>query len=201
VGIFDGNSTVNLHAIINSFPIIARREDAGVDVTFDLSAPLPAFDPAKLSLMARHGCRIVRTLPRSVFELAELADTRPKLEPVLALARQLLDRNNRLLAQLADYRPVRIRASRQAFRLAEQFALDVAAASAIGIWLANYEQHEAATLWRDGVWLHAVLARSLSAPSTVDVDDAMLTELTRQFDEGWSFGVACPHRLAEGMGR
>jgi alkylation response protein AidB-like acyl-CoA dehydrogenase len=201
VGIFDGNSTVNLHAIINSFPAIARRDVDDVGVTFDLAASLPAFDPAKLSLLARHGCRIVRTLPGSVVELAELADTRPRLAPVLALAQRLLDRSNRLLAQLADYRPVRIKASRQAFRLAEQFALDVAAACAIGIWLANYEQHEAATHWRDGAWLHAVLARSLSAPSTVDVDDAMLTELTRQFDEGWAFGVACPHRLAEGMSR
>jgi alkylation response protein AidB-like acyl-CoA dehydrogenase len=201
VGIFDGNSTVNLHALINSFPTIARREDASVGVTFDLSAALPEFDPANLSLMARHGCRIVRTLPSSVSELTGLAGTRPQLEPVLALARQLLDQSNRLLAQLADYQPVRIKATRQAFRLAEQFALDVAAASAIGIWLANYEQHEAATLWRDGAWLHAVLARSLSAPSTVDVDDAMLTELTRQFDEGWSFGVTSPHRLAEGMSR
>ncbi|MET0233299.1 MAG: acyl-CoA dehydrogenase [Kibdelosporangium sp.] len=200
VGIFDGTSTVNLHAIIHSFPSIARRGQAEVGDTFVLAAELPQFDPARLSLMARHGCQVVRTLPRSVAELAALAGTQPDLAPVLALAQRLLDRSNHLLGELADHQPVRIKASRRAFRLAEQFALDVAGACALGVWLANHEDRAAFPLWRDASWLHAVLARLLSAPSTVDVDEAMLTEFTRQHDEGWSFGVTSPHRIAEGMG-
>jgi hypothetical protein len=61
--------------LINSFPIITRREDAGVGV-------------------------------------------------ILALVRHLPAQSNRLLAHLADYRPVRIKVSRQAFRLGRWSGMD-----------------------------------------------------------------------------
>ncbi|MET0135540.1 MAG: acyl-CoA dehydrogenase family protein [Kibdelosporangium sp.] len=198
VGIFDGNTVVNLRAIINAFPMVARRDDGDVAGTFDLGGSLPPLDRGKLSLMSRHGCRIIRSLPRSVARLAELAGARPELVPVARLAQDLLERSNRTLVEVAAYRPTPVRVPRRAFTLAEQFALDVAGAAAIGVWLANHEAEAGSPFWRHGIWLHAVLARSLSAPSTVDADDALLAELSAQYAGGRSFSLT-PHRLAEGM--
>lgn len=198
-GILDGNTVVNLHAIINAFPMITRRTEACEEGTFDLSRQLPPFDHTRLTLISKHGSGIIRALPELASQLAELARAQPVLTPVAQLADTLRERSERLLAEVAEHLPVRVRAPRRAFALAEQFALDLAATSAIGVWLANRPANDDSVLWRNGIWLHAVLARSLSAPSTVDVDDAVLTALTRQYTEGRSVSLAA-HRIAEGMG-
>jgi alkylation response protein AidB-like acyl-CoA dehydrogenase len=198
-GILDGNTVVNLHAVINAFPMITRRTEACDTATFDLAQPLPPFDHTRMTLISKHGSGIIRALPEFACRLAELARERPELEPIAQLAGTLRERSDSLLAEVAEYLPVRVRAPRRAFALAEQFALDVAATSAIGVWLANRSANDDAVLWRNGTWLHAVLARSLSAPSTVDVDDAMIAALTRQYAEGRSFSLTA-HRIAEGMG-
>jgi hypothetical protein len=109
VGTFDGASTADVHAVIHSFPINARRGNAEVGTTSGLS------------------------------------DARPELAPVLVLAQQAVCQSNRLLAQLAGHR------------------------------------------------------LALPKPSIVDSGDAVLAEFACRRHEGCSFGVARPHRTAEGM--
>ncbi|MEV7025835.1 acyl-CoA dehydrogenase family protein, partial [Kitasatospora sp. NPDC093558] len=67
VSIFDGNTLVNLHALINSFPLLARHlrlrttDRAGLAAAVDLAAPLPAFDRDRLSLLPRTGSSVLQS--------------------------------------------------------------------------------------------------------------------------------------------
>ncbi|MEV8410510.1 acyl-CoA dehydrogenase family protein, partial [Streptomyces niveus] len=61
VGLFDGNTLVNLNSLVNQFRPLVRGfkrgtgDTAGAGAACDLATPLPPLDPSKLSLVARHG--------------------------------------------------------------------------------------------------------------------------------------------------
>lgn len=173
VGIFDGNTVVNLNSVINQFPSLVRGRRRGVGLigNADLSVAPPAFDPGRLSLMSRHGCALVQGLPGMIDELrARLGG------PVLALAEKARARSEETHRGMAAHRPCR-EVPTTAFALAAGYANVFAAACAIRLWLDN-PRH--GPLWTDGVWLCAVLARLLDEPVPETVHDRLLTELRAQ---------------------
>ncbi|WP_425720498.1 acyl-CoA dehydrogenase family protein [Micromonospora sp. DT233] len=207
VGIFDGNTLVNLNGLINEFPTLVRRarrepDDAALAALFDVGRPVPAFDPARLTLVSRHGSSVLAALPGLVRRLTRLGGRDPELAAVVELARQLQARTDALLTAMAGHRPVRVTVPRSAFQLAERLALHVAAAAAVGVWLHSYHRYEhgpAGPLWRDGRWLGAVLRRVLAVERCPRTDEVLLDVLTGQHGQGWSLSLL-PHRTARGGG-
>ncbi|MDT5037723.1 MAG: hypothetical protein QOE03_2908, partial [Micromonosporaceae bacterium] len=183
VGIFDGNTHVNLHAIVNELPTVARRAGRKPDADaltelFDLHRPVPAFDPQRLSLLSRTGSSVFAALPELVRWLQSLGRHRPELAEATALAERLRQHQDSFVTGLAGHRPARV-VPAAAFRAAENFTWYLAGSAALGLWLGNHERHDTAPLWREGLWLRAVLRRVLTAlgqppPRSLTDDDTVL---------------------------
>ncbi|WP_079054370.1 acyl-CoA dehydrogenase family protein [Streptomyces graminilatus] len=170
VGLFDGNTLVNLNSLVNQFRSLSKGwlrgtgDTAGAVRAFDIAEPLPPLDPARLSLVARRGSGVMATLPESVAALREEAAGRPELKGALGAAERLLAVTGRVHEAMDAHRTVVTHVPPAAFDVARQYSLCLAGAAALGLWAHN---HESATtgrtgaLWRDGVWLWPVLDRLL----------------------------------------
>ncbi|MFI9076358.1 acyl-CoA dehydrogenase [Streptomyces sioyaensis] len=211
VGVFDGNTLVNLSALINEFPTIARKSqadqgEADLDGLFDMSRSVGTFDATELSLVSRGGSSVIRELRRSVARLTTLSAARMSLAPTAAQAQRVLARTDALLSEMAAHRPLRGKVPPRSFQVAREFSLCYAASAAIGVWLANHERmHDGPTgqLWHNARWLQAILGRvltSLGIPveHDPDSDQALLDTLLQQQESGWSVSLV-PHRVAEGI--
>ena len=167
VGIFDGSTLVNRNALINQFPKLARSwpdgqpepwDETGLASATTLTADLPDFDPAQLSLMSRAGCSLVQSLPAAVSELRGQVDRGLLPAPVARVAGKLESAARALHRELADYRPSIRDVPATAFALAERYELCFAGAACAQVWLRNPAGPGAPALWRDGLWLQASLA-------------------------------------------
>lgn len=155
VGIFDGNSVVNLNVVINEFPNIARGDDEPATALADFSFGVtPAsFDMSGLRLVTRRGTWLLRALPDLV---AQLDDGRTHPDAVKSAARIAAEWRV-LRAEVRDVeRAARPPASQ--FILAERVTFAFAAAAAIAVHLANRDA-VAAPAWTDDLWLRASLDR------------------------------------------
>ncbi|MEU4732535.1 acyl-CoA dehydrogenase family protein [Streptomyces sp. NPDC023588] len=193
VGIFDGNTVVNLHSLINHFPLLARKlgreavDQEGLATASTLTATLPDFDRDRLSLLPRGGCSVVQALSagaREVAGLAALGEVPASLgrraDLVRAVAADLAE-------ELAGYRPTAVDVPASAFDLAERYATCFAASAAIHLWLRNRKASAAGegdgsageALWEQGLWLEAALARVLERlrPGRPDGSDDVLERL------------------------
>ncbi|MFC9431938.1 acyl-CoA dehydrogenase family protein [Streptomyces sp. NPDC056987] len=171
VGLFDGNTLVNLNSLVNQFrPLVrgfrrATGDTAGGDAACDLAAPLPPLDPAKLSLVARHGSGLMAGLAASVDEIARRSGADPALAPVAGAARRLLAVTTAVHAEMAEYQGVLTEVPAAAFEVARRYALCWAGAACAGLWTRSADHvrddPDTGALWRDGLWLHAALDRLL----------------------------------------
>ncbi|MGW5354258.1 acyl-CoA dehydrogenase family protein [Streptomyces sp. NPDC004031] len=178
VGLFDGNTLVNLNSLISQFRLLARaHERAAGDVpgavaAFRLTAPLPPADLGRLSLIARQGSGVLAALPGCVARLRDLAADDPALAPALHAAERLVVAVDAVHAQVAALKDAQTEVPPAAFDAARRFALCFAGAACVGLWTYSHAEAEAgatAPLWRDALWLRAALARLLAA---LDVPDA-----------------------------
>nr|WP_223186313.1 acyl-CoA dehydrogenase [Streptomyces sp. CBMA29] len=178
VGLFDGNTLVNLNSLISQFRSLVRAHERGTgDVpgavtAFRLSAPLPAVAVDRLSLIARHGSGVLAALPDCVEELRGLAARDRAVEPALRAARRLLTVVDEVHAEMAGLQDAQAATPPAAFEAARRFALCFAGAACVGLWTHSHVEAEAGAtghLWRDALWLRAALARLLTA---LDVPDA-----------------------------
>jgi len=133
VGIFDGNSVVNLNMIVNEFTAITRPGDAvdagGILRDFHVDAePEVWVDPLRLRLVTRRGSRLLRALP--VF--ADLLGSRPSAAPAHDITAEL----HRLLAAAASA-PREAAPSAASFDVAMRLALCFGASCAIAVELAG----------------------------------------------------------------
>lgn len=205
VGLFDGNTLVNLNSIVNQFRTLVRTyrrragDTAGAVAAFDLSAPLPPVDPARLSLIARAGSGVLATLPDSVAALRDAADQDPALKGAVASAERLAEVVDRVHDEMESHQNALADVSPQAFETARRYTLCFAAAACLGLWAHNHnalptEQEQdpegaqrpegaqgsdAAGLgrvWRDGVWLRAALDRLLVRLGEPGGDDSAAAE-------------------------
>ncbi len=198
VGLFDGNTLVNLNSLVSQFRSLVRgyrRGTGGQDgarAAYDLSVALPALEPGRLSLVARRGSGVLASLPGSVDALRAEADANPTLKPALAHAERLLTVTDQLHTTMELYQNALTDVPPGAFEAAKQYALCLAAAASLGIWLHNHraaEQGRTAALWRDGLWLRASLARLLTRldPQAADdreAADALLDQVRALRTEG-----------------
>jgi alkylation response protein AidB-like acyl-CoA dehydrogenase len=151
VGIFDGNSMVNLNMIVNEFGTIARPDEpvdpaVVVDALRQDSEPDGWLDPTRLRLVTRRGSRLLRALPG----LVDLLGTHPAAGPASSIASELAR-----VVDLAGSAPREARPSPRSFELAERIALCFGAACAIAVELAGPGAGSAASETR----LTAVLER------------------------------------------
>jgi len=221
VGLFDGNTLVNLNAIINEFPTLARaycrnrgkqneKTKAALETVFNLSATLPAFDPGRLTLISRQGASVLSALPDLLSRLTELAAQRPSLVALLSTVQRLLVLTDALHQRIGEQQQVRVHVPLTSFELAQQYALCYAAVAALGLWLGTQAQvndAEVGSIWHSGHWLKMVLARVLTALgentaasdeaiNNSDADEAMLAHFIQQESQGLLFSLL-PCRLAQ----
>ncbi|QKZ16014.1 acyl-CoA dehydrogenase family protein [Streptomyces chartreusis] len=154
--IFDGSTVVNRAALLNQMPRLtrqlSRRTDAeGLRAAADLTAPLPPFDPDRLTMLSVTGCSAVQALPDMA---TRIRDQGPPQAALLI---------NRLLAELAsferesaDFIPVAGGLPSTAFGLAEAYERAYAAAACLLLWLEN-PPLRTGRLGSDGLWLRACL--------------------------------------------
>ncbi|MFD8371453.1 acyl-CoA dehydrogenase family protein [Streptomyces sp. NPDC059688] len=208
VGLFDGNTLVNLNSLINQFRSLVRGRGrgtgnlAGAQTAYDLSAPLPALDPGRLSLVARHGSAVLAGLDASVARLTALAGERPALLPAAAAARRIAEVTDRVHTDMERWQGVIGDVPPAAFDTARRYTLCHAAAVCLGLWTHSAPQFtgtRAEPLWRDGLWLRAGLDRLLTRlgePDTGDTEayDALLDHLHTTRRSGELFSLH-PYRL------
>ncbi|WP_330241001.1 acyl-CoA dehydrogenase family protein [Streptomyces sp. NBC_00525] len=144
VGIFDGSTVVNRHALIRQFPTLVRAHGNGtVDAPAlaaitDPSAPMPDLDLTRLGLVSSGGCGIVQGLGAAVARLRERAADRPAGLRLTELARSLLSARDALHEEMAalgglagkDVPP-------HAFDLARRYEWCFTAAAAVHLWSAG----------------------------------------------------------------
>lgn len=174
VGIFDGNSMVNLNMIANEFGSIARPDEPadGADVVASLRRDIRGdgwLDPARLRLVTRRGSRLLRALP----SLVELLGARGSADPA-----RRIDAELRHVVALAAEAPREAMPSARSFDLAERIALCFGAACAIAVELAGPSAGGA----ESEAGLHAVLERiavrlGLQAPASAAASAAALGDL------------------------
>ncbi|WP_328393817.1 acyl-CoA dehydrogenase family protein [Streptomyces sp. NBC_00390] len=226
VGIFDGNTMVNLYALTAQFRTLARchpardHEADTLAATFCHTRELPRLRPHRLSLLARRGSTVLGTLPTGAEVLSAQASREPGLARAAALARALARAADQLHTGMRAARPVPGGAPVESFDLARGYSICFAAACCLGVWQHNRRTlHDGSTagLWNSGLWLEATLARLVDRledavpgstgpqprlPSAYDpglrtLYEAMLTRLTAQYEAGELFSLL-PGRIAEG---
>jgi alkylation response protein AidB-like acyl-CoA dehydrogenase len=193
VSMFDGNTLVNLHSLINQFPVLVRAHRRGVTehdiltMSADLREQLPEFDAAALSLVSRQGVSALRTLPGAT---ARLAGSGPQFAAAAAAAERLKRASAAVFDELAAYSPTPAPPP-EAYDLARRLTLCIAGAACIHIWLHNniwmrFRENEGGALWQTGDWLTAALARILTRlghPTDLPTD-ALVDTLVQQQQRG-----------------
>ncbi|WP_338696856.1 acyl-CoA dehydrogenase [Streptomyces sp. Q6] len=224
VGLFDGNTLVNLNSLVNQFRSLLRGhrrasgDVAGAAAAFDLGRPLPPLDPTALSVVARRGSGVVATLPDRVADLERRAAERPELVPVRDAARRLLATSEAVHEEMAAHQDVLTDLPPAAFETARRYALCYAGAACVGLWTANADalaaDDGAGALWRDGLWLRGALLRILARldPATPDGEahhtyEALLAQVRAARTEGRLFALfdqrapaAAPEKAAAAAG-
>jgi alkylation response protein AidB-like acyl-CoA dehydrogenase len=174
--IFDGSTVVNRAALLNQLPRLARQlhrrraDTDGVRAAADLTAPLPALAPDRLSLLSVTGCSVVQSLPDTAERIRRTGP--PELA---ALTGPLLDELDLLEKESAAFVPVAGGLPSTAFDLAERYERAYAAAACLLLWREN-PGLRTGPLGADALWPRACLTALLGADDNA-VSDAMATVL------------------------
>lgn len=175
VGIFDGNSIVNLNVVINELPSLLRPAAAP-----DLDAVLEALRPGvhaehlpveHLRLVSRQGSQLLRALPGLVDAAESVASA-----AVTGPARRIAEEYASLLAEAAEL-PRQAQPHPRAFHLAERLVLTFGGACALAFWLAR-RNAIAGPLGRDDAWLAAVLQRLAQRLGGAPIEQAVADAVT-----------------------
>ncbi|MEV4140940.1 acyl-CoA dehydrogenase family protein [Dactylosporangium sp. NPDC049742] len=216
VSIFDGSTPVNRAALIQQFPRLVRGyADAAVDAdglrqATAVGSPVRALHPAALTLVSRHGCSLVQSLPRLAASLAASAGAASLAasagaadlaagDATLGLAHQaaaLRGLADLLHARMAGTR-LAARPAMAAYELAAAYELCYAGAACLHAWSAGQTAHRGEPLWEDALWARAALrallarlARTLrtpppaAAPGDEQIDDALVRAVTDAVERG-----------------
>ncbi|MDT0308861.1 acyl-CoA dehydrogenase family protein [Streptomyces sp. DSM 44917] len=201
VGLFDGNTLVNLNMLVNEFATLARHAEAPYDeealrTAADPGRPLPPLNLAALRLTTRAGSSVLRALPDLA---AAVAGT-----PAGPLAARLLGQYRRLVAELAEHRHPGLKVPRHVFAQADRLTLCWAGAAVLAV-AAHAAPPEGDPLWADGLWQRAALGRVLAAlgepaERPAGQDQELVRALRDRLESGRSLTLM-PHRVAEGVTR
>jgi alkylation response protein AidB-like acyl-CoA dehydrogenase len=208
VGLFDGSSAVNLHALgLQLKPLLEQcvvRAGSGAhasgEAVFSLKTQLPPFDPGRLMLSAR-GHDLIGQALEDLLAGLEAKRGREHSEPdttgiIIALTRAIVERSEEDARAL---RELELREGAQMFKAAELFALSHhycarhAAAACLGIWLYNRTWLDPE--FRDGAWLALCLRRLLKTwdprpPGLPPVyEDRVAEELLKRYQRDQLFSL------------
>jgi alkylation response protein AidB-like acyl-CoA dehydrogenase len=174
VGIFDGNTLVNLTNLVNQFRTLARKWDqratapaaalAAAHAACTFAGEVPPLEPARLALVSRQGNSFVHNLGRYIAEVRDAALSDAELAPLAGLAERLRVAAVRLHAEMRQAGEVAGDIPFETFELAKRYCVLHAAVTGLGVWVANRgELAGSATgpLWQGGLWLQIALAASL----------------------------------------
>ncbi|MFE9426144.1 acyl-CoA dehydrogenase family protein [Kitasatospora sp. NPDC006697] len=159
VAVFDGSTPVNRASLIQQFPRLARNlaagrfEAEGLAEAVALGERPRPLDRGALSLLSRHGCSLVQSLPA----LADALAAAPGVPADLAgLASALRTAALRLAALMAEVRPA-ARPPMAAYELAAAYELCYAGTACLRLWSTQAQRHAGEPLWQDGLWARAAL--------------------------------------------
>ncbi|MEZ3159167.1 acyl-CoA dehydrogenase family protein [Microbacterium sp. BWT-B31] len=173
VGIFDGNSVVNLNVIINEFPAMARPAPAPeISRVLDPLRPgaqAGALAPQALRLVSREGPQLLRALP-------ELVETAPLSAPVRDAARRVLAEYETVVLEAAAL-PRESQPHPRTFQVAERAALVFGGACALAFGLARRDALPV-PFAGDDAWLAAVLQRVVQRLGGPPIDPAVADAVT-----------------------
>lgn len=198
IGVFDGNTIVNLAAIAQHLPRLARgRAKPGVRESAELrarlasrhtlGAPLPALDASALDLFARADDPLLG-LPLAQQMLAalghdNLAGQAASIEEgLVAVDAAMLAFESSMTSQFKQ--------APESFELARRYACLYAAATGLWVWLYNQAALPEAGL---ALGLHRLLAEAgVSTSRPAGVDEALIALYLAAQAEGRPFGLALP---------
>lgn len=208
VGLFDGNTLVNLNSVVNQFRSLVRGyrrgkgDTAGAAAAYDLGLPLPPLDPGRLSVIARRGSGVLAALPDHVEAVTQRALSRPELWPVVAVARRLLAVTDTVHTEMEAHQDILTDVPTAAFETARRYTLCYAGAACLGLWTGSLDrlgEGATAALWQDGLWLRAALDRILvrlgdgesgaADSSEPEVYEALLAEVRTARAQGRLFSL------------
>lgn len=214
VGLFDGNTLVNLQVIINQFKALAKSRNVPhantatrISKLFDLTAELPSFKRDELSLSTRGQDAVLNSL----YDAAQQIDTYCRTHCESSNFGAIKHYVNTLIAEVekldsevlnTDWIINSIPA--RCFTLAENYSLLYAAAACIQFWLHN--QHNMSTgplqaMWQDGIWLRVCLERllsklSVSVKSCATTQTILFEQLDQQYHNNLLFSLL-PLKLSD----
>ncbi|RKN41220.1 acyl-CoA dehydrogenase family protein [Streptomyces hoynatensis] len=164
VGIFDGSTVVNRHAVVNHFPRLARNYASGtadldgVAEATALGSPVRPLDPTRLQVMSRTGCSIVQALPAVAARVARAAaagEAPATLAEAAGAAEAAVRRVHERMARVAPSPKPPI----AAFDLAAAYELGFAAAVCLHVWerraASGADARSAA--WDEARWVEGAL--------------------------------------------
>ncbi|GGO89044.1 acyl-CoA dehydrogenase family protein [Wenjunlia tyrosinilytica] len=211
VGVFDGNTMVNLYNLIGQFRALARNHPVERDGEppadlFDLQAPVPPARLDRLSLVSRRGSSVLGSLPRHARALKEAAREDAQLAGAAALADRLVTLADELHRSMPRTPSTVTGTPPETFETARRFTLLLAASACLGVWRHSGPAHGRLP---DGLWIEAALHRILTRlgpvvrvePGAAEREDALFERVAQrlliQYRAGEVFSLL-PHRTAEG---
>jgi len=217
VGLFDGNTLVNLQVIINQLKALVKSRHAShidtatrISNLFDLTGTVPSFNRDKLSLSTRGQDTVLNSLFNAVQHIDNYCQTYSDSNNLAVIKNylnttivELYKLDNEVLNTdwVINSIPTRC------FTLTEKYCLLYAAAACVQFWLHNYDKMQTGllqTMWQDGIWLRVCLERLLcklnhSIEPSVIAQTVFLQQLDQQFHENMLFSLL-PLKLSDRTG-
>ncbi|GFZ91168.1 acyl-CoA dehydrogenase [Okeania sp. KiyG1] len=214
ISVFDGSTTVNLHALILQFRQLtknrSRRNSAKMEgiksrleIIFSLDKQLPTFEPEKLEIVGRGADDALQGLEIALEQLKDLkaANLNTKvLEQITALTECVIAEVNAHDEQIAnsafefghDQSP-------ELFEIAKNYCALHAAASCVHMWI--YNREILGEFFADGEWLVLCLNRLLQPfGHSQKVDqlywEKVTQEMLKLYNENKVFSIV-PFQLAQ----
>jgi len=173
VSLFDGSSEVNLYSLTTQLAMLAKRQEKifnreksaanttdKLNLIFNATADLAAFNGEKLDLSSHGKDMIMESWPVVIEQLTELADELPIVNDILPLAQSLYQKHQQNLARILakDERKLE-QQSPKMFDLARQYGVVHAGICSLNYWLHN--RHQSDQFVASGHWLVTGLQRLL----------------------------------------
>ncbi|WP_446226121.1 acyl-CoA dehydrogenase family protein [Nocardia sp. IBHARD005] len=161
VSLFDGNTVVNLSSLISQFSLLSGKDGLPAETmaaTCRMDRVPAPVEHARLSLLAKRGSSALRSLAATAQATAQDPGTPETLRTLIAETSRLTDAET---ARAAGQPLIAADTPNSSFVVAERLSLCLGAACAIHFWYANRDDRDRHPLWRDGLWLEAVLGRVL----------------------------------------